>query len=312
MPLAYLEELTLRLAGGVDALGPQQARRQAEFFRARQQPDGGFAGREGPSDLYYTGFGLRGLALVGALEGDAADRAAAFLRARLTRRASVVDFLSLIYGAMLLRAAAGHDVFDAAQAHWPDAVSACLEGLRRPDGGYAKADEGQSSSTYYTFLVLLCGQLIDRPRPEPERIVAFLHDRQRDDGGFVELGPMQRSGTNPTAAAVGALRALGALDTIHRDDVIEFLQEMQTDEGGLRANTRIPIADALSTFTGLLTLADLGAASAVDLPAVARYVRSLEQPDGGFLGAAWDQATDVEYAFYGLGTLALLAGLRGD
>ena len=125
-------------------------------------------------------------------------------------------------------------------------------------------------------------------------------------GGFVEIAPMKRSGTNPTAAAVGCLKILDALEPVVAEDAGEFLAEMQTDEGGLRANTRIPIADLLSSFTGLLTLQDLGAAHLIDAPAVKRYAESLQHEAGGFHGAAWDDGRDVEYTFYGLGNLALL------
>jgi len=111
---------------------------------------------------------------------------------------------------------------------------------------------------------------------------------------------------NPTAAAIGVLRILDALDTPTRNDTIDFLAEMQTDEGGLRANTRIPIADLLSTLTGTLTLADLDGLNQIDTDAVRDYVHSLEVPEGGFRAAAWDDVCDVEYTFYGLSCLALL------
>ncbi|HEX4150089.1 MAG TPA: prenyltransferase/squalene oxidase repeat-containing protein, partial [Pirellulales bacterium] len=272
-----------------------------------QRADGGFAGREGPSDLYYTGFGLRGLALTGQLHGDVAERAAEYLAGQLHNRVAIVDFLSLMYGAMLIETAAGIDVFARAASNWREAVADELERFRRPDGGYAKTDEGASSSTYYSFLMVLCLELIDRPVTEPERLAAFIASRVRTDGGFVEMGPMQRSGTNPTAAAIGLLKVLKRLDDGTRERVLDFMLDMQTDEGGLRANTRIPIADVLSTFTGLLTLADLGGLDEVDLSALKSYVEGMELPDGGFRGGIWDGATDVEYSFYGLGTLALLA-----
>src|SRR5262249_23650207 len=150
--------------------------------------DGGFSGREGPSDLYYTSFALRSIALLGELHGAPAQRAAAFLQSQFHRQAAIIDFVSLIYGAMLLDTSAGINIFTAAQPGWPDAVSATLERLRRADGGYAKTDEGQSSSTYQSFLVVLCLQLLDRPIVEPQRLAAFAKSRQRDDGGFVEIG----------------------------------------------------------------------------------------------------------------------------
>ena len=186
-------------------------------------------------------------------------------------------------------------------------MASLLETLRRPDGGYAKGLDGAASSTYHTFLVLLCRQLLERPAPQPDAIVSFLRSQQMPEGGFREIRASQRAGTNPTAAAVGALTILGQLDESTRSATIDFLADMQTDEGGLRANTRIPIADLLSTFTGLVTLDQLGAAAEIDLAAVRRFVRSLALPEGGFRAAEWDTAHDVEYTFYGLGTLGLLA-----
>jgi geranylgeranyl transferase type-2 subunit beta len=302
---AYLESLTMRLASGLESLPDDARERHVAFFQRFQQPDGGFRGREGGSDLYYSAFALRGLALLGYLHGPVAERAANWLGSQLSRQVPMVDFLSLIYGAALLDFAAGIDIFNGSAAGWRQNIAGALEGFRRDDGGYAKTDEGAASSVYHTFLVVLSQQLIGQPIVEPDRIVQFVRSRQRDDGGFVEMPQMKRSGANPTAAAIGLLRILDALDNETREATLDFLVEMQTDEGGLRANTRIPIADLLSTFTGCLTLADLGALDEIDVPAVHRYAKQLEQPDGGFLGAIWDEAADVEYSFYGLGAIAL-------
>lgn len=305
--MSYLVDLTVRLATGLGQLSEATRARHASYLKAAQRDDGGFAGREGGSDLYYTGFALRGLAILGELEGAVAERAASFLRSRLGNRESIVDFFSLIYGAMLVDSAAGINVFADAPANWRESVADFLATLRRDDGGFAKGIEGAASSTYHTFLVLLCLELIERPVSQPEKIVAFLQTQRADEGGFREIRASKRAGTNPTAAAIAALRMLGALDDETRLDTIDFLVDMQTDEGGLRANTRIPIADLLSTFTGLLTLEDLGGRDEIDLAHARRFVASLEQPAGGFHGAAWDPAHDVEYSFYGLGCLALLS-----
>jgi len=304
--LSYHEQLTLRLATGVGELSPETRERHIAFLKSKQRPDGGFAGREGASDLYYTSFGLRSLAILGELYGETAERSAEFLATKLDGHESVVDFLSLIYSAKLLETAAGIDIFRNADPSWNRAVAEALENLRRSDGGYAKGNEGMASSTYHTFLVLLCLELIDQPVREPERMVAFLKSQEAEDGGFREIRASKRAGTNPTAAAIGALRILDALDEETTEGTLDFLVEMQNEEGGLRANTRIPIADILSSFTGLLTLSDLDALHEIDVDAVLRYAIGLQQDDGGFFGAAWDEVADVEYTFYGLGTMALL------
>lgn len=305
---AYLAELTIQLAQGVASLPEDIRTRHAGYFLAAQQSDGGFGGREGGSDLYYTGFALRGLAMLGELQGSAAERSAAFLRSRLARQDSVIDLLSLVYGAVLLDLAAGLEVFDPQDGAWRDAVTATFEQLRRPDGGYAKSVRGSASSTYHTFLVVLGLQLLERPVPRPEQIVQFLHAQRTEEGSFREIRVAKRGGTNPTAAAVSTLRILSALGAAERAGTGAFLVSMQNEEGGWRANTRIPVADLLSTFTALLTLKDLESLHTADLSCARRYVESCQRREGGFHGAAWDEGHDVEYTFYGLGSLALLAG----
>lgn len=302
----YLETLTARLTEGVTRLSPELRARHAAYLKKAQNPDGGFSGREGGSDLYYTGFALRGLALLGELSGPVAEGAARYLKSRLHGQAQIIDFVSLLYGALLLQGSAGVDIFEDADPNWPEAVAATLEQLRREDGGYVKTIESSSSSTYNTFLVVLCQQLIGREIREPARMLEFVRSRRREDGGFVEITAMRKSGTNPTAAAIGLLKILDGVDHDLREGTLDFLVEMQNDEGGLTANTRIPVADLLSTFTGLVTLADLDALDEIDRNRARKFAESLQCEGGGFHMAVLDPAADVEYTFYGLGSLAIL------
>lgn len=308
---AYLQNLTIRLAEGLGRLPESQRQRHLEYFLAAQQADGGFGGREGESDLYYTTFAMRSLSILGELYGEVAERIEGFLKPKLTSHQTIVDFFSLFYAANLLNVSAGIDIFEDADPNWRQQVAKFLESLRREDGGYAKAPEGHAGSTYHSFLVLLVLQLIEQPIPAPEKLVSFLESQRESDGGWREIRASKRAGTNPSAAAVASLIILDAIDEAKDPEVVEttldFLVDMQTDEGGLRANTRIPIADLLSSFTGGLTLMDLQAFHEIDVPAYRKFVASMERNEGGFQAAAWDNAHDVEYSFYGLGCLALLA-----
>ena len=170
--------------------------RHAEYLLARQQPDGGFPGRDGGSDLYYTGFALRGLSLLGRLYGPVAERAAGFLHDRFATPKTIVDFLSLIYGAALLDISAGIDLFADQPGDWRQAAVERLQALRRSDGGYAKSPEGHASSTYHSFLVLLCLQLLGSRPSEPERLAGFILSQRTPEGGFREI--RARSGPAPT------------------------------------------------------------------------------------------------------------------
>jgi geranylgeranyl transferase type-2 subunit beta len=308
----YLLRLTLRLAEGVSRLPAEVRARHAGYLRAAQNADGGFSGREGGSDLYYTGFALRGLAVLDALTPALAEQAAGFLRGCLTQQTSVIDFFSLLYSCALVQLAGGPDVLAVSAPDWPERVAAILESFRTFDGGYAKTIGGASGSTYHTFLVALCYQLLGRPLPRLADVVCFVASRRREDGGYVEIAPMRRGGTNPTAAAVGLLqmanaRTPGELAEV-REGVIDFLTEMASPEGGLRANGRAPLADLLSTFTAAWTLEQLGGLQRLDFEQVRRYAESLQHAEGGFHGGLWDEGHDVEYTFYGLGVLSLCAG----
>jgi geranylgeranyl transferase type-2 subunit beta len=308
MSATYLQDLMTRLSGGLARL-PEAARApHVRFLGGLQNPDGGFPGREGGSDLYYTAFALRGLAVLGALTPEIATRAADFLKQSLTQQTSVVDFFSLLYACALVQLGGGPDVLAESPADWPRRVADLLESFRTGDGGYAKSAGAQSGSTYHTFLVALSYQLLGREVPDPARAAEFVLARRREDGGFVEIGAMRRSGTNPTAAAVGVLQMLrpDALGDVW-EGVVDYLTEMMSEEeGGYRANGRVPAADLLSSFTACWTLHRLGAADRIDAPAVRGYVEDLQQSTGGFLGGLWDERCDAEYTFYGLGTLALL------
>ncbi|MCE9563315.1 MAG: terpene cyclase/mutase family protein [Planctomycetes bacterium] len=304
----YLTRLTNRLLDGIERLPAEVRERNATYILDKQNPDGGFSGREGGSDLYYTGFALRSLAVLQSLNPDVCGKAAGFLRTKMLGSAGVVDFFSLVVSCYLVPIGGGPDVLADAPPDWRDRVAATLETFRSPDGGYGKTPAALYGSTYTSFLVVLCLQLLDRPIPESAKLAAFVKSRRRPDGGYVEISAMKRSGTNPTAAGVGLLQILGELDDEARIGTANFLAALPSPfEGGMRANDRIPAADLLSTFTGGWTLDQLGATDRLDWSAVRTYAEQCERPIGGFRGGLWDDCTDVEYTFYGLGTLALAA-----
>jgi len=302
----YLLRLGDRLTSGLIPLSNEDRARHRDFVLSRQNADGGFSGRSDGSDLYYTGFAVRTLAVLGALTEANCAKIAGYLRSCQRLEVTVIDLVSWLYGALMVQAAGGIDVLDESGAGWPDRLATVLESFRTRDGGYAKTHEGAQGSTYHSFLVAVCYELLGRAPPNPGKLVQFLFDRQREDGGFVEIAPMKRSGTNPTAAAVAVLQMHAAIDDELRQDVAAFLREVRNGEGGFQANTRIPFADGLSTFTGLVTAQDLCLDGILESAQAAQFIRALALPGGGFRGAHWDQAADVEYTFYALGTLGLL------
>ena len=303
----YLLHLADRIARGLSALRGLDLHPHREFILAQQTSAGGFRGREGDADLYYTGFAVRALAVSGGFPDDVRDALALYLRGHDPIELSTIDLLSWLYSAAVVQASGGGDLMEDQPDDLIHNLVAGQMALRRSDGGFAKAAEGALGSTYHSFLISLTLELLGQEMPRPNALIQFLYDRQRDDGGFVEIAPMKRSGTNPTAAAVALLRSRGSLDEETREDVLGFLGDVVSTEGGFQANTRIDFADGLSTFTGLLTAQDLGVKDVIPPARILRYVRNdLQVSSGGFRGAAWDRQPDVEYTFYGLGVLGLL------
>jgi geranylgeranyl transferase type-2 subunit beta len=304
----YLENLTNLLHHGAMNIPSHIREKHVRYILSCQNPDGGFIGRDPESDLYYTGFALRSLLVLNALDNATCEKVGVFLSLRLNSQTSLVDFFSLVYSAVIVSMGGGPDVF-ASSGDWTNTIGTFLASLRCPDGGFGKVPSGKESSTYMSFLALLCHQLIGKKIESPEKLVGFVLSRHREDGGFVEYGPMRKSGTNPTAAGMGILRAISP--SLLRDEMkinlVKFYKGMIGDENGFKANHRIPFCDVLSTFTSLWSLRELDSLDEIPGDKIHRYIMSTENPQGGFHGGSWDAGKDVEYSFYALGALALLA-----
>ncbi len=267
----YMAGLAQRLALGMLRLPAGLRGAEAGRIVAAQQADGGYAGRRGGSDLYYTSFGLRAAALLGVTDTRLWGRAARYA-ASLPPPGDVVECYCRLQVRRLL-----------------DERGGC--GCARDDAALLAVLD-RRRGVYDDFLGALCCQMLG-----VEFAGADL-DRARQAAAG--------SGTNQAAAAIGLLAMSDALDEATAVRAAGYLASVQRLEGGFAANEGAP-ADLLSTFTALVALSDLGALGRVRLAPVARYARSLHAPDGGFRGSADDDAVDVEYTYYGLGTLALLS-----
>src|SRR5262245_50078626 len=103
----YLIRLSRRLFSGLSHLEPERKRRHADFLLSRQMPDGGFRGREGDSDLYYTSFAIRGLAMLSRLDRETAVPISRFLDAFNPLTLSIVDLLSWLSSQVAVQLAGG-------------------------------------------------------------------------------------------------------------------------------------------------------------------------------------------------------------
>ena len=295
----FLDLLDELLCEGLKGLSPSFMQAQVGFVVARQQSDGGFTGRLGGSDPYYTDFALRILAIL-APRHEAIQRAHGFLALPGHAPQDPVQCFSLLNAARLLQRC------NQAVALDEPAVIAQLGGYLVPSGGLSRTRGDTAISVYYTFLAAMCYGCMQKEMPSADGAVKAVMALRRPDEGFAELSGQAHSQTNATAAAASFLGLCDALSEEVAAGVARYLASMQVPKGGLRAHAAVHEADLLSTFTGLLTLATSEQLDQVDVAAVARFIRATACSGGGFRACAVGDDPDIEYTYYGLGSLALL------
>jgi geranylgeranyl transferase type-2 subunit beta len=288
------------MAAGLRRLPAPFLRSQADYVRRVQNPDGGWPGRSGPSDLYYTSFALRAARLLDLREADLWRRAALYLDARAPLPTDVIECHCLLDALRCM-----------ARPLDPERrsrIQRILAEHSSPEGG-CTAEPGGPPSVYHTFLAALCYELLEEPMPDAPQAVRMVLARQRPGGGFGNLPDDQAApggGVNPTAAAVQLLSMQDALVGDVAERAAAFLAGMQQPDGGFAACAGAPLADLMSTLTALVALGDLGGLSRVRLTQVAAFTKGLVEREGGMRATRSDAETDVEYTYYGLGALGLL------
>lgn len=296
MTPSFLERLDTRLRDGLRALSPALRDSTLACVAPFSTTCGGYRGRLGSADTYYTDFAARLLDLADA-PTDGFERIGEYLRS-LPPPGDLVDLFSRMNAARLVRRRA-------VTIPAPDVAQRILESQRVETGGFAQPGE-HAPSAYLTFLAGLVCEMLGDPIPEPERMAAAIRALRQPSGGFIDRAGDALAQANTTSAAVAALGIIGAGDPQETAAAAQFLAGLQTPEGGFRAHRDAPESDLLSTFTSLTSLAGLGALHLVRLAPIGRFVLSLHSPGNGFCASIVDSECDIEYTFYGVGSLCLL------
>jgi geranylgeranyl transferase type-2 subunit beta len=281
--------LSILDGGAVDAI--------EEYVLSRRVRSGGFRGRSGDPDVYYSMFALWSLA---ALRRDVADVAGV-----ATIGAGGEDELDLAHLAAVIETEAL--VAGPGCRGWRDRSrwAGLIETFRRPHGGYAPERTASEGSLGGTYLAVLAHERLREPVPGRDDVVRFVLSKRTGDG-FSEVCGSDHPTVVSTAAAVAVLRSLapgcapdpGWLWTCYC-----------AGEGGFKAFSAAPEADLLSTAVALFVLRDAGAAPSGVRNAVLRFVQGLWRDDGGFSAGRSDTATDCEYTFYALLAMGAVASL---
>ena len=295
-------ELESLLVGNLMNVPESFKRKQIKYIEKKQNKDGGFSGRLGFSDIYYTAFAVRVMSALRAGDKKFWNRVSSFAKGfdlNSADLAGLVSFLQLM------------DILEKKNAikvkeEYRRAAKEILKRYEKKDGGYMKSPFDKTMSIYNSFLAMLCLSKLGDKYPESNKASSKLLKRQTDDGGFTELGIKLNGQTNPSAAAVMMLFAFDALSQRAKEKAAGFFVRMQDSSGGFFAHEKAPMPDLLSTYTTLLTLKAIGESKSVDREAARKFVDSLADKNGGFKGVEVDNATDIEYTYYGLGCLGII------
>lgn len=274
-----------------------------DFLRRQLVPDGGFQGRDGRSDLYYTVFGFEASLALDA--GIPYERVANYLA-----RFGTGESLDFVHLACLARCRANiSDIRgEAMDAQTRQDIAEGLQLYRAQDGGFNATAHAERGSAYGTFLALGTCQDLGIACPDPNGMAASIRSLQMPDGGYANEATMTASATAATAAAISALHYL---DQPIPESAVRWLQEQAHPQGGFAAihlPTGHAIPDLLSTATALHALSLAGALADDIREKHLDYLDTLWTPQGGFRGHWADDAVDCEYTYYGLLSLGCLSG----
>ncbi len=262
-----------------------------EFFHQRLCSDGGFAGRAGESDLYYTVFGLSGHK---ALDGRFDP-----VRFRSFLTSTIPETLpDLVHLAAYIRCLALVDLNEKDLK-----LHELLSKFRTPDGGFGNFVDSKESNIYSCFLALQAFQDLGRDVPGKKSFIQCVTSLRLKNGGFANSRSSKTASTPATAAAI----VIGCcLDIATIDQTIKWLLG-QHDGTGFVAGRGVCGPDLLSTAVALHSLA----LSGTDLTSLREptldFIDSLWSSRGGFFGNWFDNVLDCEYTFYGLLALGSLA-----
>lgn len=299
---------------GAGTLAPEARDEIVGFVRSRRQADGGYVGRGGGSDLYYSSFALGVLFAMGSAGAvdawrDDVPESPAFAGA-------TVENLDLVHLACLLRCRLMLGAASAAPsgpgwrlAWFRKAAARTLLGAAGYDrmalALQARAWRSGRDTVYSAFLTLQAFEDLGLRAPQHDEMVPRILAAQAPCGGFADSAGAVAATTTVTAAAVVSLQQLGAPVPV---TAVDWLLARQQARGGFTvAVAAAPLPDLLSTAAGLQALRAAGIAVAAPQRLAHRdFIQGLWDESGGFCGYALDDTPDVEFTFYALLALGLL------
>lgn len=277
-------KLLSTLARGKTKLGKEPLARVTDFVNSQRLADGGFMGKSGKPDIYYTLFGWM-LSYVLGIKPDH-QKMSDYLKGQDERRMDLIHYAAYKRCQMISQLAGG------------DKARLLLNALRAmpvrrlEDFKGLSHNDPESPYTQFVWLSLLedSGNRI----PGKEEVLLSLKHYRIEGGGFSNIRNGLSASTNATTAA---LSVIGQLDKYGNGADIDYLWETQKESGGFGATENSPLPDLLSTATALFTLRCYNRKPKVS---PADFIEAHWHDHGGFSATIMEDCSDVEYTFYGL------------
>ena len=266
-----------------------------QFVRSKQNADGGFADRDGNSDLYYTSFAIDALT---ALQVELPTHALRkYLEAFGT--GEELDFVHLCCLARTWSA------IEQNHACMDEVLNRIDTQYRTADGGYNQSNKADAGSAYGSFLAYGAYSDHGRTPPNLDSVMASLAGLlDKDEGAWANDHDLPIINVPATAAAV----------TLYRN-VREPIPETTSNwilgclhaQGGFCPFPGAPMPDLLSTAVALHCLDGLQVPMQHLQDACLDFIDTLWTAEGGFHGTWDDESLDIEYTYYGLLALGHLS-----
>ncbi|MGC9455348.1 MAG: prenyltransferase/squalene oxidase repeat-containing protein [Phycisphaerae bacterium] len=288
-----IRQQMLRWAGLARNRLPEGPDPVARFLLSGHTDSGGFAGRDGNADLYYTSFAIDALRALGR------DDTPSGLVDYLDRAVAGIDKLDLVHLCCLIRCRV------ALRLPCGRGFVKRLSDFRSRDGGFATATSAANGTSYGAFLALGAWQELDAPPlPNIDALAGSLLALRRPDGSFANDTQLPVPSVPATAAAVVALNRLN--HPAGREST-DWLLDRRLSDGGFEPVAGLGRCDLLSTATAMIALAFESSLPTDNAETTVGFVHSLYR-DGGFAGSADDPRADCEYTWYALAALGLSGG----
>ena len=243
-----------RLQAGAQSLG-KDLEATRSFLLSRINPDGGFQGRTGQSDLYYTAFGIDILLASSPSEiSNLKSRISAYLLSfTVGDNLTFMDLVSLARARMRLMP-------DSTPPEWRQTIARHLARYRAANGGYHTDIGASVGSATATFMAWIAHEALGITPENPDTIISSLSALATPDGAYSNLPEMPVGNTPSTAATQSLLHHFGLRPLDHISNLKSqisdhpWLLNQLDDSGGFRAFPQAPIPDLLSTGTALFAL----------------------------------------------------------